>query len=201
MTLKASFRVVAADLITTRTDYLILRPYDIYFGSVDPSNLDYLEENVVVSIGEIKFDHTDSGLVTGFYGAGHYFAQIGTVSVTLSSMRPREVLRQDEYGASGGSGSSPENIGGFLFIGQPNEFGIRRVIYRGRLVSTIEQPHTIVSLWLNAANATTKSVCEIELEAFGNPFDEINAFTLKFPNMPGVSTANLMYGENFLPPC
>lgn len=198
--LTASFRVLAADLITTRTDYLVLNIYDVFLGTITPSNLDYLRDNVNISIEPIKFDRIDSGSVNGFYGVGHYFAQIGSISVVLSSAHPQETLRVDEYGHNETSGSI-FSVGGFLFISEPNSAGIRRVIYRGNLVSSIIGTPNVVSMWLLAANATDKAVCEVALEAFGNPFDDIDQFTLKFPNMPGTHTANLMYGDEFLPPC
>lgn len=202
MSYKASFRVMSADLITTRTDYLILNPYDLFIGSIEPSNLDYLEENITISVEPIKFDRESSGLVTGFYGAGYYYKQIETTKIVMSSVRPIQTLRTDEYGFTGtDSGGSEPVIGGFLFIGLPDANGVRKVIYRGILLSSIVPSASIVSMWLQAINTATVGFCEIELRASSDPFVEIDAYTLKYPNMPGPHTADLVYDSEFLPAC
>jgi hypothetical protein len=196
----AKFRVIEADLITSLVDTLILDVHRLFIGTIEPPTMDVLDGNLLMSIEPIKFNRlSGSGeeqFGNGFYGVGHYYEQIEPTVVTLLSNHPSSVIRQDTFGSTG---SATSELTGFLFIGEPDKYDRRRVIYRGKLTDSTVYASMIPSLVVNQINSigAPRVVCEITLEAFSDPFAAIDSFSLIYPNMAGVHTASLMYDSDF----
>lgn len=174
---KSIFRVVEADLNARRADHSILDIHNIALGRVYPESLDYIDQNIKISMGSVQLLKHGSDSSDGPVGRGHYYPQLTDFTITTYCVNPSVPVRTDSFG------------GGFLFINRiKDDYGRRQVFFRSKHKSSIIIDNNINSMWLNGLAAfTPDGIIDIDLLSTIEVHPHINDYS-SVDNMFGTLT-------------
>jgi len=187
MIVGSSFRIVNADLHAERADVLSLDINDIFIGSVSPSALDILDENIQVVIPPILFDRTIVGgnVISSFTNpnnpydpespSGKILAdQTFPANYVIGSMGVGAYWKQlspvtiSTYAVNQNRLLRQDTFGnGQIRISPPDEYRRVHILWRAELISsTVYEPLQIQSVWLYQLNNLNQTgLIEVELQA------------------------------------
>lgn len=164
---RTTFRVVEADLNARREDYSLLNIHDIALGRAFPESLDYIDQNVRISVSPIKLLKWGSDSSDGPVGRGHYYPQRDHFTITTYCANPSTPVRTDTFGD------------GFLFISRTkDDYGRRQVFFRSKWLSSTIIDNNIPSMWLgDLAAFIPNGIIEVDMLSIIEVHPHINDYS------------------------
>jgi hypothetical protein len=134
---KSVFKVIEADVNARRSDYSILEVHNVAIGRAFPGSMDFIDQNISITVGPINVSKTGSDSADGPVGRGHYYPQLEDFIITTYCVDPLTPVRTDTFS------------GGFLFIARTTDaYNRRQVFFRSKFKSASIIDNVINSLWL-----------------------------------------------------